>query len=134
MLLSCCIATGQTQWEQLENDLRYQAMTRRNNGPSSTRGEILIRAIRQVVTRYREQVVPQPHVDEAALPPLKALELAALEEKEWKPFLDPKDLIVEGSENFKLLTEIKIEHLKQFERWIGKGASEPEIVLAAHQG
>jgi hypothetical protein len=108
-------------------------MTRRNNGPSSTRGELLIRAVRQIVTGYREQVVPQPHVDEAALPPLKAVELAALEEKEWKRFLDPKDLIVEGSENFKLLTEIKIEHVKQFERWVGQGTPEPQIVLAARQ-
>src|ERR1041385_6983807 len=37
------------------NDLRYQAMTRRMNGPSSTRGQRLARTLRQLVTGRKEK-------------------------------------------------------------------------------
>jgi hypothetical protein len=126
------------------NDLRYQAMTRRNNGPSITRGERIVRGIRQFVTGRAEHVPVSTRVDEAALPPRKAAELANLTDDEWEYFLDPKKLDLQGSENLKLLIELKNLHIKQFGRWIAdaKPASEPTSEIgsegvgarAAHQG
>jgi hypothetical protein len=57
-------------------------------------------------------------VDEAALPPYKAAELATLTDDERKYFLDPDKVAVQGTENLKLLLELKNLHLKQFGRWI----------------
>jgi hypothetical protein len=102
------------------NDLRYQAMTRRNNGPSSTRGERLIRALRRLVTGRSEKLPVETRVDEAALPPHKAADLAALNEVELKAFLDPDVLDLKGSENLQRLITLKREHIKHFQRWIGE--------------
>lgn len=102
------------------NDLRYQAMTRRNNGPSITRGERMVRALRQFVTGHPEPAPTETRVDEAALPPRKAAELANLTDEEWKAFLDPYNVEVKGSENLKLLIELKVQHLKHFQRWVGE--------------
>lgn len=110
------------------NDLRYQAMTRRNNGPSATRGERLIRALRQFVTGRVEPAGISTRVDEAALPPRKAAEFANLTLEELKDFLDPEKLDVQGSENLKLLMELKRRHLKEFGRWIGEAKPTPEGV------
>ena len=125
------------------NDLRYQAMTRRNNGPSITRGERIIRKIRQSVTGRKENEPVATRVDEAALPPHKAGELANLTDDEWKYFLDPVKVDLQGSENLKLLIELKKLHLKEFGRWIteAKPAPKPEdeigdkdvVARAAHQ-
>jgi hypothetical protein len=125
------------------NDLRYQAMTRRNNGPSITRGERIIKGIRQFVTGRPEHAPIATRVDEAALPPHKAGELANLTDDEWKYFLDPVKVDLKGSENLKLLIELKKLHLKEFGRWIteAKPAPKPEneigledvVARAAHQ-
>jgi hypothetical protein len=109
------------------NDLRYQAMTRRNNGPSITRGERFIRAIRGFVTGRSEPIAIATRVDEAALPPRKAAELANLTVDEWKYFLDPDKVDLQGSENLKLLIELKNMHLKQFRRWIGEIEPSPKL-------
>ncbi|MGC2696126.1 MAG: P-loop NTPase fold protein [Candidatus Angelobacter sp.] len=100
------------------NDLRYQAMTRRNNGPSATRGERLLRTLRQVVTGRPEKMPVEMHVDEAALPPRKAAELANLTTDEWGSFLDPEKLDIVVPDNLRRLTELKTKHLKEFGRWI----------------
>jgi KAP family P-loop domain/PASTA domain len=125
------------------NDLRYQAMTRRNNGPSSTRGERLIRALRRLVTGRSEKMPVETRVDEAALPPHKAADLAALNEAELKAFLDPDILDLKGSENLQRLITLKREHIKHFQRWIGEAqpvieptaleAENPPPARAAHQ-
>ena len=125
------------------NDLRYQAMTRRSNGPSTTRGERLIRAVRQFVTGRAEKMPVDTRVDEAALPPRKAAELASLTNDELKAFLDPDKLDMKGSENLQRLIELKREHMRHFHRWIGEVepvtepmAGEPENpppARAAHQ-
>jgi KAP-like P-loop domain-containing protein len=105
------------------NDLRYQAMTRRSNGPSTTRGERLVRAVRQFVTGRTETMPVEMHVDEAALPPRKAAELASLTEPELNTFLDPDTVDTRGSQNLQRLLALKREHLKIFHRWIGEPAS-----------
>jgi hypothetical protein len=107
------------------NDLRYLAMTRRTNGPSSTRVERLIRTIRQLVTGRTENVPIEARVDEAALPPLKAAELASLTDEERARFLDLTDVDVQGSANLHRLIELKHEHIKHFGRWIGEARIEP---------
>ena len=110
------------------NDLRYQAMTRRRHGPSATRGERLARSIRQFVTGRPEPAPVEIHVDEAALPARKAAELANLTDEEREYFLDPYKVEVKGSENLKLLIELKVQHLKQFQRWINDAKPAPEPV------
>lgn len=125
------------------NDLRYQAMTRRTNGPSTTRGERLIKAVRQFVTGRAEKTPIDTRVDEAALPPRKAAELATLTDDELKAFMDPDKLDMKGSENLQRLIELKREHMRRFQRWIGEVepvtepmAGEPENpppARAAHQ-
>ena len=106
------------------NDLRYQAMTRRTIGPSSTRGERLLRMLRQFVRGRTEPVAIAKRVDEAALPPFKAAELANLTDEEWQLFLDSKQMVVNGSENLKLLMEIKVKHIERFHRWMTEGSAE----------
>jgi KAP-like P-loop domain-containing protein len=108
------------------NDLRYQAMTRRNNGPSTTRGERLIRVIRQFVTGRAEKTPIEVRVDEAALPPLKAAALAGLTDEELNSFLDPDKLDMRGSENLQRLIDLKREHLRHFQRWIGEAKLVPQ--------
>ena len=105
------------------NDLRYLAMTRRTNGPSSTRGERMGRVLRQWVTGRVEEPAIAIRSDEAALPPWKAAVLAGLTEQEWKYFLDPNTNLNVGnsSENLKLLMKLKAEHINLFRRWIGEG-------------
>jgi hypothetical protein len=125
------------------NDLRYQAMTRRTNGPSTTRAERLLRALRQFVTGRAEKMPAEARVDESALPPLKAAEFASLTAEELKTFLDPDKLDMKGSENLQRLMELKREHLRHFRRWIGdtKSAQAPSAAIgpddaaaqAAHQ-
>jgi hypothetical protein len=109
------------------NDLRYQAMTRRTNGPSTTRGERLIRAMRQFVTGRVEKISLETRVDEAALPPYKAADLAALSDDDLRTFLDPDKLDMRGSENLRRLIELKRAHMRRIHRWSGevKLASEP---------
>ncbi|HEX7286192.1 MAG TPA: P-loop NTPase fold protein [Candidatus Angelobacter sp.] len=110
------------------NDLRYQAMTQRSNGPSITRGERLARAMRQFVTGRAEAAPLETRVDEAALPPRKAAELASLTDDELKAFLDPDKLDMKGSENLQRLMELKREHLRHFHRWIGEVAPATALV------
>jgi len=112
------------------NDLRYQAMTRRMNGPSITRGERLLRVLRQFVTGRAEPQQVARHVDEAALPPLKAAALADLNDDELQSFLDPDKTQLQGSENLKRLTQLKIEHIKTFGRWMEEVKHAPEQVAA----
>lgn len=102
------------------NDLRYLAMTRRTIGPSSTRGERMLRALRQFVTGRAEERSIATRVDEAALPPWKAAVLANLTDEEWKYFLDPNPNKVYAniSENLKRLMELKSRHFEVFGRWI----------------
>jgi hypothetical protein len=100
------------------NDLRYQAMTRRSNGPSSTRGERLMRILRERVTGRSEPAAVAKRVDESALPPLKAAELAKLSGQELERFLDAESKDLSGSENLKLLLELKVKHIGQFHRWM----------------
>jgi len=103
------------------NDLRYQAMTRRSNGPSATRGERLVRSIRQFVTGRPEKAPAEARVDEAALPPLKAAALADLTDSELQYFLGPDTLDIRtSSENLKLLIQLKIKHMEQFKRWLAE--------------
>ena len=108
------------------NDLRYQAMTRRSNGPSTTRGERLIRVLRQFVTGHREGQPPEIRVDEAALPPLEAAALAGLTDDERTSFLDPDKLDIKGPENLQRLIDLKREHMRCFGRWIGDRQQAPE--------
>jgi KAP family P-loop domain len=123
------------------NDLRYQAMTRRKSGPSTTRGERITRVIRQFITGSQETAATAIRVDEAALPPRKAAELASLSDDELGYFLEPDALDIQGSENLKLLMELKNEHVKRFGRWINeKKVESPETdsnknlgARAAHQ-
>jgi hypothetical protein len=82
-------------------------------------------------------------VDEAALPPHKAADLAALNGVELKAFLDPDVLDLKGSENLQRLITLKREHIKHFQRWIGEaqpvteptasGAEDAPSARAAHQ-
>ncbi len=103
------------------NDLRYQAMTRRTNGPSTTRGERLTRALRQFVTGRIEKRPSEMRIDDAALPPLKAAEFASLTPQEFDTFLSPKTLGAGGgSENLQLLMKMKEEHIRIFGHWIGE--------------
>jgi hypothetical protein len=115
------------------NDLRYQAMTRRANGPSSTRGERLLRILQQFITGRSPSAPTEKTVDEAALPPLKAAELANLTSDEWRAFQDPGHTEISGSETMRLLTELKIKHIDGFKRWIGEAtpASHPAEEMAA---
>jgi hypothetical protein len=125
------------------NDLRYQAMIQRTNGPSTTRGERLIRAMRQFVTGRAEKIPTEGRVDEAALPPHKAADLAALSDEELRTFLDADKVDLKGSENLRRLIELKREHLRHFHRWIGEAkpvaeptgvaAQNPPPAQAAHQ-
>ena len=109
------------------NDLRYQAMTRRMNGPSSTRGERLSRTLRQLVTGRKEKDPVEARVDEAALPPLKAAALASLSDDEEKRFLGKDaDTTYPGiTETMKMLLGMKAKHIELFGRWIGAPAPEP---------
>lgn len=109
------------------NDLRYQAMTRRMHGPSSTRGERLARALRQLVIGRKEPDPVEGRVDEAALPPLKAAALAALSADEEARFLGKDaDTTYPGiTETMKMLLGMKAKHIELFGRWIGTPAPEP---------
>jgi hypothetical protein len=100
------------------NDLRYQAMTRRRNGPSVTRAERLVKAIRARVTGQPEDEPLATRIDEAALPPLKAADLANLTVDERKSFMDPSALEATGSETLQRLTQLKQEHINHFHRWM----------------
>jgi hypothetical protein len=100
------------------NDLRYRAMTRRTNGPSTTRGERLLRSLHQFVTGRVEKLPAETHVDEAALPPLKAAEFANLTPKEFELFLDPKTQEAKGSDTLQLLLKLKQAHIQLFNRWL----------------
>jgi hypothetical protein len=100
------------------NDLRYRAMTRRTNGPSTTRGERLLRSLRQFVTGRFEKMPAEIRVDEAALPPMKAAEFAVLTPKEFEIFLDPKTQEAKGSDTLQLLLKMKQAHIRLFNRWI----------------
>ena len=113
------------------NDLRYQAMTRRVNGPSTTRAERLLRTLRQRVTGFYQPAAVEKRVDEAALPPHKAAELANLTGHDLQLFLDPDYKEVGGSENLKLLMEIKLKHINQFHRWIPQAAPESQTIHEA---
>jgi hypothetical protein len=108
------------------NDLRYQAMTRRMNGPSSTRGERLAKALRQLVTGRREKDPVEAHVDEAALPPLKAAALASLSADEEMRFLGTttETTYPEITETMRMLLGMKAKHMEIFGRWIGVPAPE----------
>ena len=110
------------------NDLRYQAMTRRVNGPSTTRAERLLRTLRQRVTGFYQPAAVEKRVDEAALPPHKAAELANLTGHDLQLFLDPDYKEVGGSQNLKLLMEIKLKHINQFHRWIPQAAPESQTI------
>jgi hypothetical protein len=109
------------------NDLRYQAMTRRMNGPSSTRGERLARALRQLVTGRKEKDPVEARVDEAALPPVKAAALASLSADEETRFLGTAtETTYPGiTETMKMLLGMKAKHIEIFGRWIGAPAPEP---------
>ena len=109
------------------NDLRYQAMTRRMNGPSSTRGERLAKALRQLVTGRKEKQAIEARVDEAALPPLKAAALASLSVDEETRFLGTgAETTYPGiTETMKMLLGMKAKHIEIFGRWIGAPAPEP---------
>ncbi|MGB9123712.1 MAG: P-loop NTPase fold protein [Candidatus Angelobacter sp.] len=109
------------------NDLRYQAMTRRMNGPSSTRGERLTKALRQLVTGRKEKDPVEARVDEAALPPLKAAALASLSADEETRFLskDAETTYPGITETMKMLLGMKAKHIEIFGRWIGAPAPEP---------
>jgi hypothetical protein len=111
------------------NDLRYQAMTRRMNGPSSTRGERLARTLRQLVTGRKEKEPVEGRVDEAALPPVKAAALASLSDDEEMRFLDTAaGATYPGiTETMKMLLGIKARHIEIFGRWIGAPAPEPPV-------
>jgi hypothetical protein len=126
------------------NDLRFQAMTRRNEGPSTTRGERLVRRLKQWVTGYHEAVpqqrfkkvesVSQPdrevqedsgvqaeqqRLNEAELPPRKVAELIPLLPEERSRFWG-KDAVAGASDSelFRRLMEAKRKHLARFHRWI----------------
>lgn len=127
------------------NDLRYQAMTRRSNGPSITRGERFIRTMRQLVTGKREEQPAEIRVNEAALPPRKAAELAGLTEQEWRFFLDPRveytGFTDSGfpksgtaySETLNRLVDLKAKHIAQFGEWMGVKIETPESAKSAGQ-
>lgn len=66
----------------------------------------------------------EKRVDEAAFPPLKAAELANLTGHDLQVFLDPDYKEVSGSENLKLLMEIKLKHINQFHRWMPRQAND----------
>lgn len=109
------------------NDLRYQAMTRRMNGPSSTRGERMAKALRQLVTGRKEKDPIEGRVDEAALPPHKAAALASLSADEETRFLGTSaETTYPGiTETMKMLLGMKAKHIEIFGRWIGASAPEP---------
>jgi hypothetical protein len=109
------------------NDLRYQAMTRRMNGPSSTRGERMAKALRQLVTGHKEKDPVEGRVDEAALPPLKAAALASLSADEETRFLGAAaETTYPGiTETMKMLLGMKAKHIEIFSRWIVAPAPEP---------
>lgn len=109
------------------NDLRYQAMTRRLNGPSSTHGERMAKALRQLVTGRKEKDPIEGRVDEAALPPLKAAALASLSADEETHFLGTgAETTYPGiTETMKMLLGMKAKHIETFGRWIGAPAPEP---------
>jgi hypothetical protein len=100
------------------NDLRYQAMTRRSAGPSITRGERIVRALREFVIGQPQGPDVVTSVDEASLPPRKAAELANLDAQDWAYFLNPSEMEIHGSETLKLLIKLKKEHIETFKRWI----------------
>ena len=100
--------------------------TRRVNGPSTTRAERLLRTLRQRVTGFYQPAAVEKRVDEAALPPYKAAELANLNGHDLQLFLDPDYKEVGGSENLKLLMDIKLKHINQFHRWIPPAAPESD--------
>jgi hypothetical protein len=111
------------------NDLRYQAMTRRMNGPSSTRGERLSKTLRQLVTGRKEKDPVEGRVDEAALPPYKAAALANLTEDEMEFFLKSEEAVEEYpkiTETMKLLLRLKARHIELFGHWIDVPVPVPE--------
>jgi hypothetical protein len=79
---------------------------------------------RQWVTGRSEPVAVAKRVDEAALPPYKAAELANLTPHELQLFMDPTYTDAGGSENLKLLMEIKIKHINEFHRWMPEATPE----------
>jgi hypothetical protein len=88
--------------------------------------------MRQFVTGRAAKIPIESRVDEAALPPHKAADLANLSEEEMKTFLDPDKLELRGSENLQRLMELKREHLRHFGRWIEEVSrvTEPTFVSA----
>jgi hypothetical protein len=114
------------------NDLRYQAMTRRSNGPTATRGEKLLKTVRQFVTGRREPEEHEAHVDEAALPPRKAALLANLTNDQMKVFLDPTlTAASDASASLKLLLELRTRHMQRFSRWIEDQKPQPAAMAAS---
>ena len=109
------------------NDLRYQAMVRRTNGPSSTRGDRLTKALRQWVTGHKEKDLVEGRVDEAALPAYKAAALANLTEDEMGVFRHPTTVAEYPgiSQTMKVLLKLKARHIKLFECWIDVPVPEP---------
>lgn len=120
------------------NDLRYQAMTRRSSGPNITRGDRLIRAMRLIVTGKREEQPAEIRVNEAALPPRMAAELAGLTENELNCFLNPQVQYTSftdsgfpkpdtaHSENLNRLVGLKAKHIAQFGEWLGTKVETPQ--------
>jgi hypothetical protein len=88
--------------------------------------------MRQFVTGRAEKIPIENRVDEAALPPQRAADLAGLSDDELKTFLDPDKLDLKGSENLQRLIELKRAHLRHFHRWIEEVSrvNEPTVVSA----
>jgi len=125
------------------NDLRYQAMMRRKEGPSTTRMERIITRLKRIVTgQHTAQAGDEIYVHEADLPARKVLELiplSVLPEEQRARFMDPIDVQTSDSDSavFKNLMRAKMQHQEEFKTWIGQmhmaSPSPSESTMAAAQ-